>query len=288
MYPQIPVELFIAVPILLILWILFTDVRFNLRPREHIHTVAIFSGLIIGFIFLYAMNKYDMNDAEVIAFTRYITFLAELAAKYDPSLICYLISYCYSFLNFNVDDYSLLKFEDKLVPQIKDPVEQARVENIVTQLETLFQQRVSGQNLIAEPLWYVVFIVLIILSIIFPLDTSFKREIDSILVLIVMWLPIVTIYVLYTGQLQILSTMINDEIDYLYKLAKSKGVRCPGLPSDDSDECFSEVSNILNYTVSKTETYDNNENNDYNDARTDITPQSCSESENKTETNDSF
>ena len=222
-WPQMPLPLIIFIPIAFIIIVLFTNIRYALRPDDYIGNSTVFASLVIGFIFLYAMQKYDLMDLNVETVSRNLFYLSSVAEKYNPSSICYLIRYAKGFLNFEKGDFSLLRFEKKILPQITDEATRFRVQESITILEQIYNQRISQVNLIAEPLWYLTFITAILLTIIFPLDISFAKRSDSVIVIILIWLPILTIYYLYISELESLEKVMTTTIDCLEKLyRKSK------------------------------------------------------------------
>ena len=103
--PEVIPELFIITPLIFIFIIIFTNYRYNLKPNNYIGHSTIFASLVIGFIFLYGMQKYDKMDANVPVVQRNIIFLQNVALQYNPSSICLLIQYVVNFLNFTNDEF---------------------------------------------------------------------------------------------------------------------------------------------------------------------------------------
>lgn len=224
--PQIPLPVIIALPFLFIFLILFTDIRYEFRPNKYIRHGTTIAALSIGFVFLYALQKYDKMDANFPVVVRNIIYLADLALVYDPTLICYLIEYLNNFLTFDNIGYPIVIFEKKLLRQISDENIVFRVRESVSILEDISNQRVSGENLIAAPIWWVVFIAATILTILFPMDTNFESEIDAILIIIIIWAPVVMIYWLYMSILNDLEVAIGNLRDDLIKVSKRKKINC--------------------------------------------------------------
>lgn len=224
--PSLPVETFLIVPLAFIFLILFTNVRYQLRPMRHIGNISTFAGLSIGFVFLYALQKFDKMDGNVPVVERNIIYLTELAQKYDPSLICYLLQYSVDFLNFTNDTFPIIIFEKKLIPLLSSQEEIFRVREAVTILEMISNERITGTNLIAEPIWYLVFTSVFILTIIFPLDTSFNNPMDSILAIILLWFPLFIIYFLYNSEIDRLNRTMETLIENLQKINKKNKVKC--------------------------------------------------------------
>lgn len=216
-YRQIPSWSFIVVPLFFIAVILFTDVRYNLSPGNFIGHGTAIASLVIGFIFLYAMQKYDLMDLNVPIVTRNLIYLKGVAEKYDPSLVCYLEQYAEGFLNFEQDNYSIYIFEKKLLKKISDPNLTISVHDSVKKLEDIYNQRISGTNLIAEPIWYLIFIIALLLTLIFPMDISFHNRADSVIVITLIWLPIAAIFTLYLTELKNLNSTITNVIKILKK-----------------------------------------------------------------------
>lgn len=214
-YRRLPLEIFIIIVFFFIAIILFTDVKYKLRPANYIGHSTIIASLVIAFIVLYGMQKFDLTDFNVPVVTRNLIYLQTIADKYDPSLNKYLISYAEGFLDFDINNYSIYIFEDKILNhKIKNPVP---VQESIKALKDAYNDRVSGTNLIAEPIWYLVFIICILLTIIFPLDECFTNKLDSIIVIILIWLPVTTIYALYLTELQALVNSLEDVIKVLEK-----------------------------------------------------------------------
>lgn len=229
--PQMPLWTFIVVPLIFVFIIVFTEFRYNLRPDNYIGHSTTLASLVIGFIFLYTMQKYDLMDLNVPIVVRSLTYLKSVALQYNqPQLVCYLISYAQSFLDFNGGDFSIFMFENKLAPHITDEETLLAVREESKKLEEIFNQRISGTNLIAQPIWYLVFIIALLLTLIFPLDNYFQKKVDAVVVLVLIWLPITTMYALYTIELQSLDTKINGVIDYL-----KQGIKCPNTKNKSWD-----------------------------------------------------
>jgi hypothetical protein len=216
-YRAIPLWTFVVIPIFFICVVLFTEIRYNLDPPSFIGHATTIASLVIGFIFLYAMQKYDMMDLNVPIVTRNLTYLMGLADKYDPSLVCYLERYAEGFLNFCPNDFSLHIFEEKLLKHVKTENTRISIHDSVRKLEDVYEQRISGTNIIAEPIWYLIFIMALLLTLIFPLDMSFRNRIDSVIIIILIWLPITAIYFIYLTEISNLDKALNDIIKMLKK-----------------------------------------------------------------------
>ncbi len=224
--PQIPAPVIIGIPLLFIFLLIFTDIRYELKPIKFVGHVTTIAALSIGFVFLYALQKYDKMDANFPVIVRNIIFLADIALEHDPSLICFLIQYLVDFLNFNNSGFPIINFEKKILTFIDDENEIFRIREAVTILEDLSFQRISGENLIPAAVWYAVFLVTTILTIIFPMDTNIDRAVDSILLILLIWVPIVTVYILYLDALSVLDNAIKDLLGDLKKLMKREGINC--------------------------------------------------------------
>lgn len=224
--PDIPLNVFLIVPIIFILLIYFTNIRYHLKPNTYIDTIAVFASLVVGFIFLYGMQKYDQMDANVPVVERNIISLTQVALKYKPDTICYLQKYIEDFLNFTNDQFPIIQYEFEILPEISDENERFRVREAVTILENINNQRISRTNLIANPIWYVVFVSILILTIIFPLDESFDNEMDSVLVIILLWFPVYVIYYLYNLELSRLKRTMENLLSDLKYIAKKKNIQC--------------------------------------------------------------
>jgi hypothetical protein len=223
--PQVPLPIVVLIPFVFIYIVLFTNIRYALRPDDYISDSTVFASLVIGFIFLYAMQKYDIMDANVTTVARNLNYLKYIAEKYDPSLICYLIRYGEGFLDFEENNYSIIRFEERILPLIEDESIRYRVRESISLLETIYHERISKTNLIVEQLWYLIFITAILLTIIFPLDTSFVKPADSVIVIILIWLPIVTIYYLYISELNSLVNIMNKTIYGLERAYSKKNLQ---------------------------------------------------------------
>ena len=224
--PEIPLVLFPLTAIIFILIAAFTNIRYELRPTNYIGHSAIFASLVVGFIFLYSMQKFDRMDANVPVVERNIIFLTEIALKYDPSTICFLIEYLDNFLNFENDKFPILRFENAITPTVDDETVQFRVREAVTILELISHERITRTNLIREEIWYTVYIIAFLLTVIFPLDSNFAKPLDSIIVIVLIWFPIITVYYLYQSELTRLQETIENTKDELIYITKKKGINC--------------------------------------------------------------
>jgi len=224
--PQIPLPFVIAIPLLFIFLVIFTDIRYQLSPKEYMSHGTTVSALAIGFVFLYALQKYDQMDANYPIVVKNIVFLTDVALKYDSKLICYLVQYLKDFLNFDNTGYPLFQFEQKILTYITDPNLIYRIHASVDTLAEAAYQRISGTNLIAAPVWYLVFLAATILTIIFPMDEKLTSRVDSVLLIFLIWLPVITMYTLYTAALGYLDTAITSLIDDLGIILDKKKVNC--------------------------------------------------------------
>lgn len=227
--PDLPLYTFLIVPLIFIFLIYFTNIRYALMPNDYIGSIAVFSSLVVGFIFLYGMQKYDQMDANVPVVERNIIFLIGISEKYKPESLCYLAQYLKDFLEFNNDRFPIIRYEQEVLPLITDEAEQFRTREAVTILELINNERITRSNLIPNAIWYVVLLSISILSIIFPLDKTFCNPMDSTLVLILIWFPIFVIYYLYNLELARLRTTITNLLDRLERLIKRNGVHCKDL-----------------------------------------------------------
>lgn len=217
--PQIPLFVFFVTPLVFLYIILCTGLRHDLLSA-HITNSVSFVSVVIGFILLYAMQKYERVDENSLLVRRHLEYLGLIALKYDPSLIRYLVNYAKAFSK-NTNSYDILCFERKILPQITDNADKERVIFIVTLLDDLFDQRVSTTNTIPNLIWYIIITVIIILTVLFPLDRQFKNVLDSILIVILLWLPIAGIYYLYVTQLESIDDSIDGTIALLEDMDKN-------------------------------------------------------------------
>tara|TARA_R110002153_G_scaffold101998_2_gene238329 strand:+ start:1017 stop:1712 length:696 start_codon:yes stop_codon:yes gene_type:complete len=222
----LPLHTFIIIPSIFIAILLFTNIKYNLAPNDYFPSISAFPTLVIGFIFLYAMQKYDKMDANVPVVERNIIYLEEIALKTDPSLLCFLDQYVENFLTFTNDEFPILKFEKELLPQIEDETEAFRIREAVTTLELISHQRITKTNLIPDAIWYLVLMSAMLLTVIFPMDKEFKNAIDPILIIILIWLPLITLYYLYVEELKRLDATLNKLKIDLRKNIEKEGVKC--------------------------------------------------------------
>ena len=65
-----------------------------------------------------------------------------------------------------------------------------------------------------------------LLTVIFPMDKEFKNAIDPILIIILIWLPLITLYYLYVEELKRLDATLNKLKIDLRKNIEKEGVKC--------------------------------------------------------------
>jgi len=94
-------------------------------------------------------------------------------------------------------------------------------------LELINDQRITKTNLIPNLIWYVVFISAILLSIILPFDVNINEKFDSIILIALIWIPIVSVYYIYITELERIVDSINELIEELKKDLKKEGISCP-------------------------------------------------------------
>ena len=210
-----PLEFFLIIPLIFILIQLFTDIRWKVVPNHYFSSIVIFPSLVIGFIFLYATQKYDKMDANVPVVERNIIYLEQMAKKYNPSTECYLKEYVKNFLDFTNNAFPILDFEREILPQVTDENDAFRIREAVTILELIAHERITKSNLIPDQIWYLVLVVALLLTTIFPMDAEFQKNIDPIVIIILIWLPLFTIYYLYDFELK---TLENTMENLLHKL----------------------------------------------------------------------
>ena len=87
-------------------------------------------------------------------------------------------------------------------------------------LQDVFDQRISGTNLIAAAIWYLIFVIALFLTVVFPMDISMNQRADAILVMLIIWVPIATIYTLYLLELRSLDSTMENIIKELKKSLK--------------------------------------------------------------------
>lgn len=227
-YPEIPLWGVLLFPLVFIYLILFTDIRYDFEPDLRIGDATTFASLVVGFILFYAMQKFDNIDLNVPTAARAILYLKKVALKYDPNLVCYLIEYVKGFICIDKNNYSLKCFEKLLLPMIEDDSERARVRDNVSILEDKYYDRVSETNIIAQPIWYLVFLSGILLSIILPMNNNINK-VNAILVLLLLWLPISFIYSIYLTELQALQDIMQDTLTELEKCTEDIDDYCNSL-----------------------------------------------------------
>lgn len=233
--PQIPFPIVVLFPILFMFIIIFTNIRYDLLPKEHMNLGATISALSIGFVFLYTLQKYDKMDANYPIVVKNIVFLTDVSLKYDPSLICYLIQYLKDFLNFDNTGYPILQFEQGILQKVEDDILAYRIRASVDTLVEIAYERISGANLISAPVWYLVFLAASILTIIFPMDEQIESKVDSVLLIFMIWLPVITMYALYNAALNSLDTSISSLLNDLNIIVDKKDIDCCDIPDVDKN-----------------------------------------------------
>jgi len=141
---------------------------------------AVFTGLIIGFIIVFAMQKFDLHSNNRNQFRQLILRLARQKPQMKEALIAYTKAYLHK------------EDGDALVPWLEDP----SVNRTIYQLEDLSRVHVAGNDDIPNSIWYTVLISVIIISIIVVVDAR-MTDLMSLGAIVLIWLPIVVIYNLY-------------------------------------------------------------------------------------------
>lgn len=204
-----PVSVFILIPFFFIILIIFTDYRYKLRPVDYIDNATVCASLILGFIFLYGMQKYDQINVDTPTFAKNIIYLQRIANKYDASLTKYLKCFLKGYLNFEEFNFSILTFQEKLLPQITNPNEVIHIQGMISGLEILYNTRISKTDLVANEIWASVLIVAILFTVIFPMDPDLSR-LNACIIIILIWLPLFVLYYLYTKANKLLISTIQS------------------------------------------------------------------------------
>jgi len=232
-YPQLPIYVAVAFPITFLAIAMFTNARYSLSPSAYIsHSVTI-AALAVGFVFLYALQKYDTMDGNFPVVIANIIYLTDIALEHEPSTICFLIQYLWDYLNYDNTGYPILMFEREIAPFINEPPVIERTKDAVTNLEQLYYQRISRENLIPAPVWYIVFFIASLLTIIFALDNNIESKIDAVIIIILIWFPVIVIYIMYLSIIQDLDQAIMSTIFTLEEITVAESVCCANVLDDE-------------------------------------------------------
>lgn len=171
-------------PIVFILYVIFVNWCWPGIPFEVITISAIFTALVIGFIVASAMTRYDTYYVNRSLFREKLLLLVLGYPEYRSEALQLAESYAHR------------TNHDVILPLINRARGDVYLTGLLSSLEDLLTRRIAQIDYLAPALWFAVFIPLIILTIIAVLDDRIG-QILSIMIIIVMWLPITTIYYLY-------------------------------------------------------------------------------------------
>lgn len=188
--------------ILFIFVVLYTFIAkyYNLKskniPPEMFIAIVSFSAVFIGFILVYAMSRYDVNQNSYKDFISKIVFLQSIYPSYSVEINEFLQSYMKRI------PYDSLGLEKNLfsISNGKDIITETRVSQTFTVLNALFTIRMENRDNIPSSIWLVLFFVLIMASFLMISDGNIPLF-ASIIVLLVIWMPSLVVYHLYNTRI---------------------------------------------------------------------------------------
>lgn len=185
MLPTIPTWIFLVIPMLFIIYNFLNKHKYSNLPLEVFSIGALFAGLIIGFIIVFAMQKFDIHSSNRNLFTQKILRLQRL----EPTMRDALVDYTKAYLEY--------KDSDVLLPWLtsSNPI----VVRTIQELDDLTSGHINSFDSIPNIIWYTVLISIIIITILVVIDGRIPN-LMSLGAIILIWLPVIVIYYIYISR----------------------------------------------------------------------------------------
>jgi len=188
-------EIIYIIFILLIFYTIFSNVyeiNTDKIPPELFVAATAFSSVFIGFILIYAMQRYDSNQNNYESFLRDIYSLR----KISPSNIKNIDNFLNYYEKYQ-PDFDVIELEESILSDIKNDIKYKRVDSIINSSINLYNIRISRKDSIPMIVWGILFLILILVSLLMITDKRIPL-IVSCLILIVIWSPSLVVYYFYT------------------------------------------------------------------------------------------
>lgn len=197
--PTIPPWVFILTWILFILYLFFGPYKHEHFAIEVYSIGTVFAGLIIGFILVFAMQKYDLHISNR---KRFVTALIHLQRLTDGSSRSLLRKYIEAYL------------EKEDSTSLETLATTPRTTELVSLLEELATARFNQADDIPNSIWYTVYISIFIISILVVIDIRISK-ILGVATLILIWLPLIVVYYLYQSRENETLAYLRDKLTSL-------------------------------------------------------------------------
>lgn len=189
MYTPRAFWLTLILPLLFAGYILLVNWRYQEFPHEAISVGSVFSALIIGFIVATAMTRYDAFTGNWYLFQQKLRSLQDLAPELAAQIQQVRTDY-----QEHRDTSSFQKLTQALLKRYPT---NGYILQTLGALEGLITARLSNADALNPLLWFAVFVPLVVMSVFLVIDQRLNRTL-TLLVLIIIWLPVLIVYYLYT------------------------------------------------------------------------------------------
>lgn len=215
MLPDISILLVIFFFAILVILVVTNYLKRTPLPFEALTLSGVFASLVIGFIVVYAIQKYDAFSANTNLYIRRTIQLAAIACKYAPEVIPLLVEYT---INFACRRLSLLIVDIQRIldAKITDPIEKNFANNLINQISIANSIQADGSDIIPNGIWYAVFLVTIIISIFIIRDIRLT-QLSVLAILVTIWIPLTVIYYIYITRDEASNKQLYALVDSLKK-----------------------------------------------------------------------
>ena len=180
--------------VLLIMYV-FISSSVNLKsdkiPPELFLSICAFSSVFVGFILVYAMQRYDIYKNNKATFIEGIDYLKKLYPKNTNELNDYLNNYIAGGI------YDSLPLEEKVLSYNISIVQKDRTVALFQTLDSLYITRLQRGDNIPNSIWYVLFFILTMASLLMISDSRIHISV-IFLIMTVIWSPCLVVFYLYS------------------------------------------------------------------------------------------
>lgn len=199
-FPEFPIFWIFIIIIILVILSVTNFIRTYPFPDMRIVPAAIFASVLVSFILIFSIGKYDDFIDNTNLFTRRVEELAKVSKNRYPQIIPLLHQY--------VEDFACRRKNTLLFEIEKSLTGNNLLFSLIRDIDESNGRQQDRVDFIPNIIWYGLFFITIILSLIVVANGNISPLI-SLATLAVIWLPILIIYYLYVNRFNILYDKIN-------------------------------------------------------------------------------
>lgn len=216
-----------GVPIWILIIVIAIIIIVNLLGIFSDHEIAFpvvaiatsFSAILVSFILVYAISRYDASLAQTNIFVRRFQELDEVIRKIDPSLTTLMDQYINDYIN-HAPSSALLQIQEKLEGKLS-PTLKTYITTVLAELSNSSNYRRDLSDEIPNTIWLTVFFILFFLSYLITVDNVVGPVLSAFLILVI-WLPTLVVYSIFETRENEIKRRIQDLYNRIQKIRKSE------------------------------------------------------------------